>query len=300
MVYLTIEQVEFYNKNGYLVIERFWDAETVDRLTDKIHSIVSKADLSNLKSVFSTVENVRRADDYFLESGREIRFFWEERAKNESGEFVTSKDKSINKIGHGLHDLDPDFETVSYEGRIGSICAELGLEKAMAVQSMYIFKQAKIGGVVVPHQDGTFLYTEPQSCIGFWWPLNDCTLNNGCLWAVPGSQTLGVHRRFRRKDAPEVGTEFVPVASEEWDLTGAVPLLVPRGSLVVLHSALVHFSHENNSELPRHAYSIHVVEGKEGVTYPADNWLQRPPEHPFREITNRYVDDSNKNESESS
>ena len=37
------------------------------------------------------------------------------------------------------------------------------------------------------HQDGTFLYTEPQSVTGLWWALEDATLENGCLWAVPGS-----------------------------------------------------------------------------------------------------------------
>lgn len=288
MGFLSAEQIEFYEKNGYLVIERFWDEETVERLRKKIVDIVMQADLSNVKSVFSTKENMRKADDYFLTSGREIRFFWEEKARNEAGELVDSKEKCINKVGHALHDLDPDFEKVSYEGRIGSMCAELGLERPLNVQSMYIFKQARIGGVVVPHQDGAFLYTEPQSCIGFWWPLDDCNLDNGCLWAVPGSHKLGVHRRFRRRDPPAEGTEFVPLEPVEWDLSTAVPLVIPKGSLVVLHNALVHFSKENNSDIPRHAYSIHIVDGKEGVSYPADNWLQRPEGYPFREITNRY------------
>jgi phytanoyl-CoA hydroxylase len=292
MGFLTAEQVEFYHKNGYLVIERFWKPETVQTLKSKISDIVAGADLSNVTSVFSTKESMRKADDYFLTSGGVIRFFWEEKAKDENGQLVASKEKCINKVGHALHDLDPDFEAVSYEGRIGSICSELGLEKPLAVQSMYIFKQARIGGLVVPHQDGAFLYTVPQSCIGFWWPLDDCTESNGCLWAVPGSHVLGVDRRFRRQDPPGVGTEFVPQEPVVWDTSAAVPLVIPQGSLVVLHSALVHFSNENNSEVPRHAYSIHVVDGKEGVEYPADNWLQRPADQPFREITNRYSEAS--------
>ena len=78
---------------------------------------------------------------------------------------------SINKIGHGLHDLDPVFESVTYEPRVGQICRDLGLSMPLAVQSMYIFKQAFVGGEVNPHQDGAFLYTEPQSVIGFWWAL---------------------------------------------------------------------------------------------------------------------------------
>ena len=78
-------------------------------------------------------------------------------------------------------------------------------------------------------------------------------------------------------------TEFSPKEPVVWSLEGAVPLLIPAGSLVLLHSSLVHYSNANTSPNPRHAYSIHVVEGKDGVLYPDDNWLQRPdPKMPFR------------------
>lgn len=288
MPFLTPEQVAFYHENGYLVLENFWESETVDKLKQRIEEIVGNADLSAITSVFSTQEQHRNnLDEYFLTSGGEIRFFWEERARDADGKLLVAPQKAINKVGHALHDLDEDFRAVSYEPRVGSICAELGLERPTAVQSMYIFKQARVGGLVVPHQDGTFLYTRPQTCIGLWWPLHDCTEQNGCLWAVPGSHRLGVQRRFRRKDPPQQGTEFQPAEPEQFDTSSAVPLRTPRGSLVVLHNALVHFSQENHSEVPRHAYSIHVVDGKEGVEYPADNWLQRPKEQPFREITAR-------------
>ncbi|RYG57123.1 phytanoyl-CoA dioxygenase family protein [archaeon] len=131
------------------------------------------------------------------------------------------------------------------------------------------------------HQDGTFLYTRPQSVVGLWWALEDCTKTNGCLWAVPGSHKLGVHRRFKRKADGSVGTEFEPPEPDTWDLSGAVPLEIPAGDMVLIHSAVVHFSAANTSDKSRHAYSIHVVEGGKGVEYPADNWLQRPAGVPF-------------------
>eukprot|EP01040_Poterioochromonas_malhamensis_P017272 gene17272-19806_t len=286
-MYLTPEQVQFYHDQGYLVIENFWNEETVNQLIGTILRHVRSADLSRVTSIFSTTENMRKADndEYFLTSGGEIRYFWEDKAWSE-GKLQVAPELAINKVGHALHDLDPDFEKVSYDGRIGSICEELGMGKALIVQSMYIFKQPKIGGEVVPHQDGTFLYTEPQSCIGFWWPLHDCTQQNGCLWAVPGSHKLGVHRHYRRRDPPATGLEFIPPEPVVWDLTGAVPLEIKKGDLVILHSALVHYSQENSSEFPRHAYSIHIVDGSDGIVYPQDNWLQRPG-FPFREVTKR-------------
>lgn len=249
--YLTNEQVAHFHSQGFLVINDFWTADTVARLRRKIGVILRELapgeNVDQVKSVFNTVEQERKTDEYFLSSGDKIRFFWEAGARDADGKLVQPPEECVNKIGHALHDLDPDFQEVSYEERVGKICRDLGLIKPLAVQSMYIFKQANIGGEVVPHQDGAFLYTEPQSVIGLWWPLDDCLQSNGCLWAVPGSHTAGVTRRFKRKDPPLEGTEFVPKEPVVWDLTGAIPLETPAGCLVLLHHSLVHYSSANTS-----------------------------------------------------
>lgn len=289
MTFLTSEQIAFFHENGFLHLPNFWTGDQVSELRDHMQDLLTTADLTQVHSIFTTDDQTRKLnDDYFLNSGYTIRYFWEEKAWAKDGQLLVSDRRlAINKVGHALHDLDPLFQSVSYDGKVGSIVHELGLEHPLLAQSMYIFKQPHIGGSVNPHQDGTFLYTEPQSCIGLWWALDDCSLENGCLWAVPGSHRLGVHRHYRRRDPPLDGTEFVPSEQEQWDLTNAVPLETPKGSLVVLHGALVHYSADNLSDKPRHAYAIHIVEGKEGVVYPKNNWLQRPPEHPFNEIVNR-------------
>ena len=51
---------------------------------------------------------------------------------------------------------------------------------------------------VTPHQDGTFLNNDPLKLVGFWFPLDDATLENGCLWFVPGSHARPVTRRSVR------------------------------------------------------------------------------------------------------
>ena len=172
-MYLTPEQVSFYEREGYLVIPNFWSETTVQECKVSIDAIVknSVSDPSLLqKTIFTTKEQRRHADSYFLESGHAIRYFWEEKSW-ENDKLIGPPELAINKIGHGLHDLDPVFEKVTYEPRVGQICRDLGLCMPLAVQSMYIFKQALVGGEVSPHQDGAFLYTEPQSVIGFWWAL---------------------------------------------------------------------------------------------------------------------------------
>jgi phytanoyl-CoA hydroxylase len=285
--YLTEEQISFFHDNGYLIIDGFWTKATVDKLRNAMDNILNGFDFSAdsdkapLGGVFTTDEQTRISDDYFLESGEKIAFFWEEKAKKERGENWRPQ-LEINKIGHALHDLNPDFQEVSYDWRIKRIAVELGNKAPKVVQSMYIFKQPNIGGAVNPHQDGSFLFTKPQSVIGFWWPLDDCKKENGCLWAVPRSHKEGVDRIFRRRDPPEKGTEYVfrdGDPEKKYSTDGAVPLEVAPGTLVLLHSALVHYSAENTSPLPRHAYSIHCVDNT--AEYPSDNWLQRPTV-PFR------------------
>ena len=81
--------------------------------------------------------------------------------------------------------------------------------------------------------------------------------------------TRPVDRVFRRGRSGGPSTEFFPSDAIPFDTTGAVPLEMEAGTLVLLHSALLHFSEANNSDASRHAYSIHVIEGGNGVVYTA-------------------------------
>lgn len=86
-------------------------------------------------------------------------------------------------------------------------------------------KQPEIGGEVVPHQDSTFIYTEPFTCKAFWIALEDATLDNGCLWAIPGSHKLPVNSKYIFD-----GTGFKMLKNTEepaeWDLS-KYDLLLP-------------------------------------------------------------------------
>lgn len=53
--------------------------------------------------------------------------------------------ESLNKIGHNLHWLVPEFKEVSFGPTVEQACRLLGLEAPVILQSMYIFKNPRIG-----------------------------------------------------------------------------------------------------------------------------------------------------------
>ena len=244
----------------------------------RAEALVTEFDPREAVSIFSTREQTRTSDDYFLESGDKIRFFFEEEAFLPDGTLKQSKQRSINKIGHALHDLDPAFDHFSRTPEIAGLVIDLGIERPLLLQSMYIFKQPNIGGEVTCHQDATFLYSEPPRVIGLWFALEDATQENGCLWAIPGGHKLGLKSRFVRAEGG--GTRFEILDETPWPVDEAEPLEVSSGSLIVLHALLPHMSRANRSAKSRHAYTLHVMDGN--CHYPADNWLQRPASMPLR------------------
>lgn len=275
---ITPEQIEQYQERGYLVLDGFADEGECDQLRARAEELVQEFDPADVVSIFSTHEQNRLTDDYFLTSGDKIRFFFEENAFNADGTLKYEKQKSINKIGHALHDLDPVFDRFSRSDKVRALAKAIGLEQSYLLQSMYIFKQPNIGGEVTCHQDSTFLYTEPIDIAGLWFALEDATIENGCLWVIPGGHRNGLKSRWRR--SPERRMEFEIFDNEPWPENELVPLEVSKGTLILLHGLLPHRSFENRSPRSRHAYTLHLVNAE--AKYPSDNWLQRAETLPLR------------------
>jgi phytanoyl-CoA hydroxylase len=266
-----------YERDGFLVLERFIESAACDALMARAGELVRGFQPETI-SIFTTHEQTRTSDDYFLGSGDKIRFFFEEDAFAPDGSLRRPVEQAINKIGHALHDLDPMFSRFSRDPRLAELTRTLGIEQPLLLQSMYIFKQPFIGGEVTAHQDHTFLWTDPPSVTGLWFALEDATVDNGCLWAQPGGHVEPPRKRFHR--APGGGTAFETLEPRELPLEGMVPLEAPKGTCIVLHGLLPHRSSANRSARSRHAYSLHVIDAH--ARYRADNWLQRGPDMPLR------------------
>lgn len=267
---LSGEQIRQFHEEGFTTVTGFLDHLQISAMKSRAAEIVAEWDEDEASHVFSTNDNDRTDDTYFLESAEMVRCFYEEDAFGTDGKLVQDRSLCINKIGHALHELDPVFNPLSHLPELGRVADQIGMVQPQIRQSMYIFKQPRIGGVVNWHQDATFFYSEPISVVTFWFAVEDATRENGCLWVEPGGHTSPLRERFNRVGNVTTmeSLDTTPWPSEEKSI--AVP--AEAGTLVVFQGTLPHYSAPNRSDRSRQAFVLHVTDGTS--VYAESNWLQ--------------------------
>lgn len=265
--------VQHFEENGYVILKGFAHNEEIQEMRKAAADIIEgfHSNAPPHASIFTTYNQVKSMEnENFLNSSSQVTCFLEEKDRSQ-----------VNKIGHALHELVPAFEKFSFDERVNEIAKRLGVKQARLIQSMYILKNAQVGAEVRPHRDSTFIRNNNNECLGYWWALEDSTLDNGCLWAVPKSHRHKHNRRFVL-DHSSRSLEFKGQDNNSYSDDDYVALPMRSGDLILLHGDVMHMSKANTSGKSRHAYSIHVV--SDNVA--SDCWLQRPIAMPFK-----FIDD---------
>jgi len=95
------------------------------------------------------------------------------------------------------------------------------------------------------HQDEAHIPTRDRSLAAAWIALDDATVENGCLWVIPGSHRRGViypvrDQQDRRFDCTQEAYQF---GYREED---AIPVEIPAGAALIFNGYLLHRSLPNN------------------------------------------------------
>ncbi|XP_051269008.1 phytanoyl-CoA dioxygenase domain-containing protein 1 isoform X2 [Dicentrarchus labrax] len=274
MDFMTDRDVQKYVEDGYVVLEGLLSSQECDELRQRMAEIVDQMDVpEHCRTTFSTYHDEQLKTqgnaDYFITSGDKIRFFFEKGVFDDKGEFIVPKQRSLNKVGHALHAYEPLYKKVTHSPKIQGIAKKLGLASPVILQSMFIFKQPGNGG------------EEPLGRVmGVWIALEDATVNNGCLWFIPGSHNSGISRRMVRTPPGTYPLTDFTGREQTYDDEKFISVPVKKGGVVLIHGEVVHRSAENTSEDSRHVYTFHIMESKD-TRWSPDNWLQPTEELPF-------------------
>ena len=105
------------------------------------------------------------------------------------------------------------------------------------------------------HQDEIYIPTRDRSLIGAWIAMDDATIENGCLWVIPGSHRQGyLYPQRQTQDLDEFDGAG---ESHGFDDSVEVPVQVKAGAVVFFNGYLLHRSRKNRSNIYRRVLVNH-------------------------------------------
>lgn len=145
--------------------------------------------------------------------------------------------------------------TLAERSDIIDIVAEILGPDLDCFQSQFIFKNPGVIGQPW-HQDSYYFRFDRQPQVGVWVALSRATLENGCLWVLPGSHTGPIHEHVPDR-RPEANRAYTEIVSE--DDSARIPALMAPGDVLFFHSYLMHKSTDNVADERRAAMVYHYA-----------------------------------------
>lgn len=277
--------LESYSQNGIIYLKNFLDQSACNAVLNEL-AIIQKAAEKDIqknwadKKIYfysknpatSRVEkNDYAIEPYFLQSGDKGHVFYE----------MEQRENRVNRIGHGMH-LNQEYRALHsmiYKNKLfNNLLKALAYKKPICHLSVYIPKYPNgIGSEVNPHQESTFVSTEPHSTAVLWVALEKATIENACMWGILGSHKWPlkylsqVNPTERTRTFKKINAIHIPNFSTERD--NFTPLAVNAGDALFFHGNFVHLSPINASDQSRKALSFQFIETAE-THYLSTNWLQ--------------------------
>ena len=227
---LNDDQLISWSERGFFRINGFANTETCDAMLARVTQIVRDEDLAQKLGVKVVPES------------------------NTSNRAHAQPEDGVSKV-FKLH-RDGVFAEFAHSAVVVDPVSALITPDIDVFLSQFIFKAPGAWGQPW-HQDSFYFPFEPaRPVVGVWLAVTAATLTNGCLHALPGSQTEPVHTHVpdRRPGANYGYFEIV-----DHDMAASEPVLMDPGDLLVFDSHLRHCSTDNESDGIRAAMVYHYA-----------------------------------------
>lgn len=211
-----------FHRDGFLVIEQVTTREDLDRIS-RI--------MARLYRRYQGLARLRRAWDL--------------------GPGTAGGSPEILEINQTL-ELEPELETTLTFQRCQAL-AEVLLGRAVQYRFDHaIYKPAFNGRATAWHQDEAYTLDPALVTAHFWVPVQDVSVEMGCMQFIPGS-----HReRIRRHHRLERLRHAHALETDDVDITRAVACPLKAGDVTVHFPRTLHYTGPNLTAIPRLAWSL--------------------------------------------
>jgi phytanoyl-CoA hydroxylase len=222
-IMLTSEEAAFYRENGYLVVRGLIETDEVEQL---------KAETTRFCRGAYDVPGI------------------EPSPSGETDEEALAKYLCI----HQPHKASTVMEAFVRHLKVAALLTRLIGPNVKCMQSMLFIKPPGFPGQAY-HQDERYIPTEDRSLTGAWIALDAATVENGCLWVIPGTHKENIYP-WAPHDNPEYDSadeaQGVPRERE-------IPVEVKAGDVVFFNGYLLHSSRRNRSHVHRRVLVSHYM-----------------------------------------
>jgi len=240
-VKLSQQEVEQFHTDGVLVVEDLLDAAEIEVLSQRAEWVASGGaehiSSRNLLQVEPRVAAGELAVDEYA--------------------------RSLRKMSH-LAFYDEVFQAHARNPKILDVMEGLLGPDIKLYQDQLFMKPPKVGSRQAYHQDQpSGFHIDPPAMVSCWAALDDATIDNGCLWMLPGTHRFGAIEQEKWRDYEEKA-----LAGE---LAAERPIELKAGSCSFHHGLILHSSRANLTGRLRRGYATHYVSARCRYTGPPEN-----------------------------
>jgi len=165
-----------------------------------------------------------------------------EASGDESDEAVLRKYVAI----HFPHKISPLIKASLVHRNVTDILTQIVSPNIKCMQSMLFVKAPGKAGQAW-HQDEYYIPTRDKSLVGVWIAIDDATVDNGCLWIIPGSNKEGyIRKRIINQDREYADVDTVDIS--DYPADKKIPVEVKSGFVVFFNGYTLHSSLSNKTD----------------------------------------------------
>ena len=212
---VTADHAAFFRENGYLIVEDALSSAEVHQLRGEATTIC-RGERGPIRNAFT--HSPEETDEEVIQRYLCIHF--------------------PHKISQVMHD------TLAHPV-IADVLTQVIGPNVKSMQSMLFIKSSGKPGQAW-HQDEDFIPSRDRTLTGAWMALDDATVENGCLWVIPGSHKHGVLWPQEQQNDPRFDCTIESYGFPHKD-EDAIPVEVKAGAIVFFNGYLLHRSLPNNA-----------------------------------------------------